>query len=199
MVNANKVRSQARKSAAQVRELKALALYAQGIRFTEIAQQLELHPDSVMPIVKRGLKRFAAESQSDVEEARARYLHGLNDLLRAWWPLAVGEFVDTDTGLPNPPDFRAATLALQLLEKIAMVSAKGLVEDKPGNSVTVNVQMNTQVDTARQQILDQLARVAAKTQVVEGELAGANANLRQLTGADNPNDTPAPPDTLEET
>lgn len=196
------IRTKTRRSVAVIREYRALELYVAGLRQVEIAKEIGVASGSIPGIIKRGLHRMATELAPDVEMARQRYVMQLEQLLRAWWPLATGTYMDDETGQCAPPDFRAATMAVQLIDKLAMATAKGVVEPAhTTNSVTVNVQLDGKLDVERRKILDQLDGIATKMQVVDGELAGANASLAQLTGAEPADATPEPPPVihLEET
>lgn len=196
----NKLRSMTRREAARERERIALELFIRGRRHVEIAQRLDVHPDSVSAIVRRALERRAAEERPTVEAARVVYLEQVGELIRAWWPLATGTYVvDEDTGQPLPPDPKAAEIVMKLIDKQAAAMAQGVVPDprKLGEIDLVHKFDNSQVQDLRDQIMHSLAAMAQKADTIEGEFAEVGHNFDQAAGREALDTKPAPPSTRE--
>lgn len=196
----NKLRSMTRREAARERERIALELFIRGRRHVEIAQRLDVHPDSVSAIVRRALERRAAEERPTVEAARVVYLEQVGELIRAWWPLATGTYVvDEDTGQPLPPDPKAAEIVMKLIDKQAAAMAQGVVPDprKLGEIDLVHKFDNSQVQDLRDQIMHSLAAMAQKADTIEGEFAEVGHNFDQAAGREALDTKPAPPPTRE--
>jgi DNA-binding CsgD family transcriptional regulator len=196
----DKQRSMNRREAARERERIALELFIRGRRHVEIAERLDVHPDSVSAIVRRALERRAAQERPTVEAARVVYLEQVGELIRAWWPLATGTYVvDEETGEPLPPDPKAAEIVMKLIDKQAAAMAQGVVPDprKLGEIDLVHKIDNSQVQDLRDQIMNSLAAMAQKAGAIEGEFAEVGHDFERAAGRVEIDTKPAPPPTRE--
>lgn len=196
----DKLRSMNRREAARERERIALEMFIRGRRYVEIAARIDVHPDSVPLIVKRGLERRASAEAPTVAAARQLYMEQLRELLRAWWPLASGTYVaDADTGEMLPPDPKAAEIAIKLVDKLAAVSAQGVVADQQnlGKIDVVHSLDTSQVEGLRETIMSSLAALTAKSDTIEGEFAEVGHDFERAAGRTEIDTKPAPPPTRE--
>lgn len=197
----DKMRSMNRREAARERERITLEMFIRGRRYVEIAEAIDVHPDSVSGIVRRGLERRAAAERPTVEAARVVYLEQVSELLRAWWPLATGTYVtDEDTGQTLPPDPKAAEIVMKLIDKQAAAMAQGVVPDprKLGEIDLVHKVDNSQVQDLRDQIMRSLEAMAAKAGAIEGEFAEVGHDFETAAGRAEIDTKPAPPPTREQ-
>lgn len=178
---------------ARERERVILEDWLLGIRVAETAAKLNLSPSAVSRGRVRAIERRAAEEGPTVEKATDLYLGRLELLVGAWMPLALGRYRPEEGADPLPPDARAAEILLKVLDRIAHASGKGIAPNPKHGDVNIFLGSSEQRDTAIGQILEGLSGVAAKMYDVEGELAGANTTLDQLTGRAALDDRPAPP------
>lgn len=192
----NKTRQILRKESARAREAIVLMRVAQGVRNAEIAAEVGVHPASVSNILRRGLERSAAEDQPSVAAARQLYLLQLWELLRAWMPLALGTYVtDDDTGATAAPDFRAAQICMQLVDKIANATARDIAPDpaKLGRIDLVHSVDPGQVSTLRDQIMASLAQITQKAEVIDAEFTASGHDFDTAAGRVETDNRPAPP------
>lgn len=195
----DKTRQIHRRESARAREQIVLTRVAQGVRHSEIAQEVGVNPASITAILRRGLERRAAEEGPSVEAARQLYLMQCWELLHAWMPLALGTFVtDDETGATAPPEVRAAGIVLQLIDKIAAASGREIVPEqgKLGRIDLVHSVEPNQVNTLRDQIMASLAQIAGKATVIEAEFAEGGHSFDQAAGRQEADRRPAPPRAL---
>lgn len=192
----DKARQRIRTAATIERERVALEMFVKGRRNSEIATRVEINPASVTALLRRALERRAAEEAPTVAAARELYLMRANELLRAWWPLAVGEYVaDEDTGQMLPPDPRAADIVMKLIERIAGAMGQGIVQ-QPGNLGQIDLVHKIddgQVNTFREQIMSSLAAIAQKNDVIDAEFDDVGTTIQGAAGRAEIDTKPAPP------
>jgi hypothetical protein len=196
----DKARRRIRIEASVERERVALEMFLRGQRYSEIAEKITVHHASVGAIIRRALERRASEEQPTVAAARELYLMRANELLRAWWPLAVGTYVtDDETGATAAPDPRAADIVMKLIDKIGAVMGQGVVQ-QAGNLGQIDLVHridDSQVNTFRQQIMSSLAAIAQKNHVIDAEFDDVGTTLQGAAGRPEIDTKPAPPRTRE--
>jgi hypothetical protein len=188
------VRSRERVTAAEERERIAMRMWLEGRTQAEIGKAIDRHQASVSRIIQTGMARRAAEDAPTVDAARALYLDRLHVLFGSWWPLATGTYFveDDETGESRalPPDPRAGELLLKIMDRIAMASGKGIAPEGRNEN---NLHLHVHTDGAREQILGNLATMAAKMHQVDGELADVGTSVDLLSGKTIIDSKPAPP------
>lgn len=194
----DKARQLARRAGVAERERIALEMYVKGRRNSEIAERLDVHTASVSHIVHRALERRAAEEGPTVAAAKKLYLLRVEELLRAWWPLATGTYLaDEDTGEALPPDPKAAEIVMKLIDKIGAVQARGIGAE-PEKLGQIDLKIELQPDKLREQIMQSLDLAARKSQAVDAEFTEVGASFEQAAGREAIDTKPAPPPTREE-
>jgi hypothetical protein len=183
------VRSRERVRAAQERERVALKMYLEGQTHVAIGAAIGRASGSVSRIIDAGVARRAAEDKTTVEAARFLYLERLHLLLGSWWPLATGTYFVEEGEPPLPPDPKAAELTLKIIDRIAAATAKGVAPTSNENNVHIHLHQDGQ----REEILNNLATMAAKMHQVDGELADVGTSVDLLSGKTIIDSRPAPP------
>lgn len=183
------VRSRDRVRAAQDRERIALVMYREGKTHAAIGEAIGRASGSVSRIITAAVARRAAEDKPTVDEARWVYLDRLTALLGSWWPLATGTYFVDEGEPPLPPDPKAAELALKIIDRIAAATAKGVAPTGNENNVHIHLHQDGQ----REEILNNLATLAAKMHQVDGELADVGTSVDLLSGKTVIDSRPAPP------
>lgn len=184
------------------RERRALDLYVEGDTYAEIARKLGVAPQTASKYIERALQSRAAAEGPTVEAAKVLYRDRLELLLRAWMPRAIGPYqpADWDMSELDPaqrakyaqPDPKAAEYVLAVIDRLARLD--GATTAKQVNvDVTVH---NLPPQDLQARVLSDLAALAAKHRVIDGQLAGAGTSIGALAGADV-EDKPAPPPTRE--
>jgi hypothetical protein len=184
------VRSRERVTAAEERERIAMRMWLEGRTQAEIGKAIDRHQASVSRIIQTGMARRAAEDAPTVEAARALYLDRLHALFGAWWPLATGAYFAEEGDPPLPPDPKAGELVLKIMDRIAMASGKVIAPEGRNEN---NLHLHVHTDGAREQILGNLATMAAKMHQVDGELADVGTSVDLLSGKTIIDSKPAPP------
>lgn len=171
-----------REDARIVREDHALKLYASGLTFSEITLQLadtfgtsRTSSSNTMEMVRRALRRHTVGPE-DVDNARARMLASLDVLLEAWMPRALGQALDPTTLQVVPPNDKAATVVLGILDRYAQVTGAVKPPERSTN-IQVNVTVPDDAESKRAGVMEQLRRESAKLHVIDGELANAGTSL----------------------
>lgn len=184
-----------RRRAAEERELQVLEYWVKGLNNVQIGKLMDLTPQAVGLIGRRGLERRRVESAETVEQARQLYVERLEAMVRSYWPWATGEAVDPETQLQiGRPDVRAGELLLKILDRGAAVS--GALQAVPVESTTTNNVMIVEgqnSESLRSQILAQLAAAAGKQEVVQAELVNAGADYAALVAGEETDDRPGLP------
>lgn len=194
--NARAARRRLRKEAAIVREAFLLRCYASGDTMDQIAAKMELEFGScslphLYEMLPRALARFADRLDAQtVEQARAAYVLRLETLLGAWMPRALGLPLDPASGEFLPPDARIGELVLKAMDRIAEVT--GARERPKRGDINLNIQLPPDPDSARRAIMAELAKEAAKHEVIQGQLAAVGTGLDQLTGGEDDDEMPPP-------
>lgn len=189
-LTSEEVRSRTRVLAAQERERIALVMYREGKTHAAIGAAIGRASGSVTRIIAAAVARRAAEDQPTVDEARWVYVDRLTALLASWWPLATGAYFVDEGEPPLPPDPKAAELTLKIIDRIAAATAKGVAPDSKDVN---NVHIHLHQDSAREEILGNLAAMAAKMHQVDGELADVGTSVDLLSGKTVIDSKPAPP------
>lgn len=171
-----------REDARVVREDHALKLYASGLTFADITNELadtfgtsRSSTSNTIEMVRRALRRHAVGPE-DVDLARSRMLSSLDVLLEAWMPRAIGQAIDPATGLLLPPSDKAANIVLGTLDRYAQVTGAVKPPERSTNITVINA-VPTDADSKRTSAMDELRREAAKLVTIDGELANAGTSL----------------------
>lgn len=183
------------------RERRALELLRDGATHQEIGDALGITKSSATTLIHRALAYRAENEGPTVEAARSLHIARLEHMLSRWFPRAVGDYLDPETGeTSHPPDYRAADMSLKILSQIADVQGTKktpmAVSQPTGqpSSGDVHVHFHQPEDRQRAEatILSGLAAMVAKTSAVEGQLAAIGTSTAALNG-EIVNDTPGPP------
>jgi hypothetical protein len=195
--NARARRARLRKNTTEIREDFILDRYAGGWRVADIAQACLEHfgvtasTEAVYRAITRGLAR-RAELREGQEEALERYLQGLEKIIAAHMPRAVGGR-DEDGGL-IVPDTRSADIVLKALDRMAEATgARKRPEQHIHNTNTVVLAPGADRSAAEAEVLRRLEDERQKHLTVEGHLANVGTGLDALTTGEQRNDTMAPP------
>jgi len=184
--NARERRRRTRAKNAVLRESEALALFAGGDSYEEIAAKMKVSRSTAWECVRRGLARRAETEADTVKEARALYVARLELMLGAWLPRALGKGLDADLQ-PMPPNEPAAKVVLATLDRYADVMG---IKAPTKLDVDLHDSRPQDADALTSSILDVLRRTADKERVIEGHLAEAGTTLDRAGGGD---DRQAPP------
>lgn len=180
----------ARRQAAIERENRILDLLVQGRTPSEIGRAISMDRSGVGRAIERALLRRAKEMEPAVQQARVMYTERLMALWRAYYPLAVGEFVveDPDGNTTTaPPDPRIGELMLKINDRLGAV-AGGIA---PPVTNQTNVQINLdQRDTEQQRILAALATVRAKQEIVSGTMVATGLAIEAGVATQDPGPPP---------
>lgn len=182
------------------RERRALELLRDGLTHQEIAHDLGISRSGATMLIQRALAYRAEREGPAVEEARTIHTMRLEKLLVRWYPRAVGDWYDEETGKSqHEPDYRAAEMTLKILSQMADIQGtKRTPMTAPGvtntSSQDVHVHFHHPDDRQRAEatILDNLRKAAEKAHTIEGQLAALGTSTAQLTGH-KANDKPGPP------
>lgn len=175
-----------REDARRIREDHALRLYASGMTYAEITLDLaekfgtsRLSTSNTVDMVARAFERHAVKAE-DVEHARTRISIVLEEMLRVWVPLAVGQGLDADMN-PRSPNDKAADVVFKAIDRYAQVTGAVKPPEKQTN-ISVNVSVPVDAQSKAKAALDELLREAEKLVTIEGELSNAGTSLEATRG-----------------
>jgi hypothetical protein len=110
-----------------IREDHALRLFASGLTYEEITLDLadkfgtsRLSTSNTIDMVARAFKRHNVKPE-DIEHARTRIAMVLEQMLRTWTPLALGQGLDADMN-PRTPSDKAAKVVFDALDRYGAVT-----------------------------------------------------------------------------
>lgn len=184
------------------RERRALELLRDGCTHLEIGDALGISRSAASNMIARALAIRAEREGPTVEAARTLHTMRLEKLLQRWYPRAVGDYLDEETGeTSHAPDYRAADMTLKILGQLAEIQGtKKLIPVRPdtggenpsGGDLHVHFHHPGERQRAEADILASLATAREKQTVIEGQLATIGTSTAQLTGQET-NDKPGPP------
>lgn len=183
------------------RERRALELLRDLRTHQEIGDALGISRSAASNLIQRALMHRAEREGPTVEQARVVHTMRLEQLLRRWTPLALGDYLDPETGeTDHAPNIRAAEIVLKVLNQLADIQGTKKVPmgPPPGqeNPSSADLHLHFHHPGERQRaeeaILKGLATAAAKTREIEGQLATIGTTHAALVG-EVVNDKPGPP------
>lgn len=185
------------------RERRALELLRDGATHTEIGQALQISRSAASNLIARALAHRAEREGPTVEAARALHTMRLEKMLSRWYPRAVGEYLDPETGeSEHPPDFRAADMTLKIMGQLADVQGtrKIIPMSRPpegegessGGGLHVHFHHPAERLKAEATILASLRVAQEKQNTIEGHLAAIGTSQAEIAGH-AVNDKPGPP------
>lgn len=183
------------------RERRALELLRDGLSHRDIAQELGMSPSGTTELIQRALAYRAEREGPAVEQARTIHQMRLEKMLQRWYPRAVGDWYDEETGRSqHPPDYRAADMTLKILGQLADIQgtkktpmgAATANTNPSGGDVHVHFHHPDERQKAEAVILDNLRKTVEKAHTIEGQLATIGTSTALLTGRET-NDKPGPP------
>jgi len=192
-------RMKRRKEAVEIREDHALQRFASGWTYEEITLDLaerfgtsRLSVSNTHEMVRRALARHEVRAE-DIEAARTRMVVLMEEMLRTWAPLALGQGMDADMN-PRLPSDKAAEVVFKTVDRYAQLTGAIKPPDKQTN-IQVNVTVPQDADSKRAAAMQELFRETAKLVTIEGELANAGTSLdaNRTGGRGNQELLPPPP------
>lgn len=110
-----------------VRTKSSLELRLAGLKFREIAEQTGLSISGAHAQVAKALEETRKDIAEKADELRALLLLQLDEMHRAWWPLAIGEEAE---GNPVAPNKHALDRILRIMDRKMILL--GLKDAAPG-------------------------------------------------------------------
>lgn len=151
-----RTRSERRITTLTARELRAIELTAAGATYDQVGVILSMTRTNARLLVERALARRALEVRHrELDAAKTLQLERLEQLIRRWWTLAVGNPKDG-----TPPNERAAVIVLSIMDRQARIlglEAPLRVEQ----DVTVSLS-HEELEARQEKILAGLAEVRAR-------------------------------------
>jgi len=164
-----------------VREDHALRLFAGGLTYEEITLDLadkfgtsRLSASNTIDMVARAFRRHNVRPE-DIELARTRIAIVLEEMLRVWTPLALGNGLDADLN-PRVPSDKAAKVVFDALDRYGQVTGAIKPPEKTTN-IQVNVTVPLDAESKRAAAMADLLREAQKLVIIDGELSNAGTSL----------------------
>jgi DNA-binding CsgD family transcriptional regulator len=187
--NADQRRKRERTEAVAERERMALEMFVQGKTYAEIGSRLDVSYSTAHRYVHYGLERRAAQDGEIAGKARAFLQMQIEALMGVWMPRALGTVGSLDGEQNTPPDPRAAEIMHRYIRQYAEITG-ALAPIRVEGDMQVTRPLDEEEATAA--ILGALARMGAKSQVIEGHLADVGHTTHELTTGEHADALPPP-------
>lgn len=162
--------TQRRQTTLTARELRAIELTAAGATYAQVGVIMDMTRTNARLLVERALARRELEMRHrEVGAAKALQLERLEQLMRRWFPIALGSPADG-----TPPNERAAVVVLSIMDRQARIAG---LEAPLRAEVDLTVGLSHEEITERQErVLAALAEVRQRQQnAIEGTFTEGEA------------------------